>query len=274
LILGVNVSPNENLNNVASNSFATPEDEIKYLRAKIEEKEKSMLNMPRTVERSEHANSAVEDYKEEIKGNEIPNNKIVEFQNILAKLGTKQDDKQVLELATVMLDHGVAFAIQIAQKVGKPELEDDFHRFLVMYLLSGHEDEAKDIPKREWKALNFKLYEIVPPPFDEKDEKHEPKYYISLMEQLYATLQSVANDPNNKGNDYYSLELAISNGSNEVVFYVAVPHHVSAILDKTLQGYFPGIEVIEHKSDYCDWVPFEIFVSSKWKHSILPKTCC
>ena len=133
---------------------------------------------------------------------------------------------------------------------GRAELEDDFHRFLVSYLLSGHTDIQKDISKKEWKALHLKLFEIIPPAFDEKSEKKDPKSAIQMMEQLYSALQSIAGDPDNSKDNYYTLELAVANGSSEVVFYIAVPLEIEAILEKTLQGYFPGIQVIEKKDDY------------------------
>ncbi len=246
--------------------FNNPTEEIEYLRAKIKEKELSLQNIPNRYEVADHAKSVIREHKENVQSAEVnPSNQnintlnkstqslsgeVLEVKNILHTLSGKDTDRQVAQLASVMLDRGVRFAIDIAEKINKPEIEDDFHKFLINYLLSDHNDKEKDISKKEWKALHLKLFEIVPPPFDPAGEKKDIKQYCQLMEQMYAALQMIANDPENSKDNYYSLELSIANGSNQVVFYVAVPVEVEAILEKTLQGYFPGIEVREKKEDY------------------------
>ena len=245
------IDDNSNLNTV-SPGFSSAAEEIEYLRMKIREKELSMANIPRQVSLESHASSALKDHAaipvEHV--SKSPTTHSQEVLDIMKSMGDKSDSKQVLELATIMLDRGVRFAIDVAAKLGRPELEDDFHRFLITYLVSGHKDLEKDVSKKEWKALHLKLFEIVPPSFDEKSDKKDPKQSIQMMEQLYAALQMIASDPENSKDNYYSLELAIANGSNQVVFYMAVPVEVEAILEKTLQGYFPGIEVREKKEDY------------------------
>ena len=252
-----NVSEPTNLNNLnpangQAINFATPSEEIAYLRDQIKQREKVVVNMPRIVRPEEHAAGAIKDYKEkDIKELSVDHpNHAQEVDITMKGLAPKSDDKQVFELASIMLERGVRFAIDVAAKLGRAELEDDFHRFLVSYLLSGHTDIQKDISKKEWKALHLKLFEIIPPAFDEKSEKKDPKSAIQMMEQLYSALQSIAGDPDNSKDNYYTLELAVANGSSEVVFYIAVPLEIEAILEKTLQGYFPGIQVIEKKDDY------------------------
>ena len=232
--------------------FATPEEEIEYLRAKIKDKESASISMPRHVSPEQHASSALLEHKAAPAHTIVPD---VDIHNegvmsVLRSLGAKSDDKQVLELATIMLSRGVRFAIDVAAKLDRPELEDDFHRFLINYLLSGHQHIINDISKKEWKALHLKLFEVTPPAYDGKDGKGDAKAAIQMMEQMYAALQMIAGDPDNSKDNYYTLELAKANGSNQVVFYVAVPVEVEAILEKTLQGYFPGIHVAEKKSDY------------------------
>ncbi|MDQ5957367.1 MAG: hypothetical protein QG614_342 [Patescibacteria group bacterium] len=230
-------------------SFSSPEEEIQYLRSKIKEKEELVINMPRSIEKEEIAKSTILEHKgqniENVAANADKHNS--EVQNVIKNLTPKNDDKQVLELADIMLQKGVRFSMDVVSSLRRPELEDNFHRFLVNYLLSGHINALKDMSKKEWKALHLKLFEITPPPFE---EEKDTKSAIQMMEQLYAALQMIANDPENSKDNYYSLELAIANGSNEVVFYMAVPMEIENILEKTLQGYFPGIQVREKKDDY------------------------
>lgn len=262
------MNPNFNTNNInilentesKSNSnqdiishFSTPEEEIDYLRRQIEEKEIAMQNMPRRVTSFEHAASTIKEHSEKSIENVYENNHRVlskDIIEVLKSVGNKNTKKQVMELASIMQDDGVRFAMEIAEKLNKPEIEDDFHKFLINYILSGQENIFKSIDKAEWKAMHLKLFEIVPPPYDPGLDKKDPKQYIQLMEQLYSALQSIATTSENNENNYYSLEISIANGSNEVVFYIAVPFEVEAVLEKTLQGYFPGIEVKPKKEDY------------------------
>ncbi|MDI9355103.1 MAG: hypothetical protein QM532_02765 [Cyanobium sp. MAG06] len=107
--------------------------------------------------------------------------------------------------------------------------------------------------------MHLKLFQILPPKDDDSASgasnqsnmsKKDPKQVIALMEQFYSILQSVANDPENSKDNYYSLELATANDSPEFTFYIAVPAETQDLLNKSLRGYFPGIEIRECLSDY------------------------
>lgn len=250
--VGVNI---ENSNVVhAEPFFTTPQDEIDYLRKQVQEKTVASEHMPRKFTQEEHAVSALREHAEQPVENfaNIEGDSAIHLRQIATKVQAitgMPEDKHVVELASIMFEKGVRFAMEVAAQTQSPALEDGFHAFLVQYLLSGYNNDENKISKSEWKALHLKLFEIVPPPSN-GDDKQDAKHVIALMEQMYAALQSVARDSENKDNDYYSLEIAISNGGNEVTMYIAVPAHVEAILEKTLQGYFPGIEVRPHTRDY------------------------
>ncbi len=232
--------------------FKTPSEEIEYLRSRIREKQILAKDLPRQIDIEDHAQSVVAEHRSLAPNHFADDAEQYEkkVSGIVASLGHKGTDSHITELAGVMLEQGVRMAIDIAEKLKSPEIEDDFHRFLISYLLSGHDDEASGLGKSEWRALHLKLFEVIPPSFDASDAKKDPKNSIAMMEQLYAALQSVASDPQNSKDNYYALEIALAQDSNEVVFYIAVPTEVEAILEKTLQGYFPGIEVRAHAEDY------------------------
>lgn len=234
--------------------FNTPADEIKYLRQQIEDKTAASKNMPRQFTPEDHAASALREHADTPTQNfaNIDSDRDAHLKQIATKVQSitgMPEDKHVIELASIIFEKGVRFAMDVAAQTKSPSLEDSFHAFLVQYLLSGYDNDENKISKSEWKALHLKLFEIVPPPHDEGN-KQDTKQTIALMEQMYAALQSIARDTDNKENDYYSLEIAIANGENDVTMYIAVPAHVEAILEKTLQGYFPGIEVRPHVRDY------------------------
>lgn len=234
-------------------NFRTPEDEIKYLRQEIAKREQALSNLPRKMTQEEHAAAVVREHSSAPVQSviESPVQHKSEIAALVNSLGKKENNLQVIELGNIMLDKGVRFAIDLARNIKQPELEDDFHKFLVNYLLSGHDDAYNKLDKAEWRALHLKLFEITPPAFNEADSHGDSgnvKSKIQLMEQLYSTLQIIGDSEKNE--EYFSLELAKSNDSGEVVFYVAVPKSVEDVFEKTLQGYFPGIQVKLKSDDY------------------------
>jgi hypothetical protein len=98
------------------------------------------------------------------------------------------------------------------------QVDDDFERFLVQYLVSGHEIK-NNVSKDEWKALHMKLFEVVLPDAGAGEGK-QAKEMMALMEQWYASMQALAGEPTNKEKNYYSLELGIANGQRPPSFIV------------------------------------------------------
>jgi hypothetical protein len=256
MISGDNFSqPTAQENNLNSSpAFNSPAEEIEFLKNKIAQKQEEMKNFPRPISIESHAKSVILEHKNEnLENFKVASDEELYSKNIRAMMASfdkKDNDEKVVELGKIMMQKGVRMAMDAAEKCD-PETEDDFHRFLISYLTVGAADEFSSLSKKDWKALHLKLFEIIPPEDDaENAQKTDPKSQIAMMEQFYAALQSVANNSENSEDNYYSLEMAISNGSNSVIFYVAVPENVEAILEKTLQSYFPGIIIRPHKEDY------------------------
>lgn len=258
-----------NENNILR-TFNNPAEEIAFLRSKIAERKSAVANMPIKVTDLEHADSVIREYSAKpidnlnINNNEaVDSSKLIEqvdsflksdhdkyIEDMLERLGHKDTDAQVKDLVGAMMQNGIRTTIDAVEKMKKPELEDDFHRFLISYLLSGHEDEIKSLNKRDYKSLHMKLYQIILPQNEGGSNKKNAKEFASLMQQLFSGLQSVASDDYNKDNNYYTVELAISNDSNDIVFYTAVPHHMSVTFEKMLLGYFPDARVEPCDRDY------------------------
>jgi hypothetical protein len=151
-------------------------------------------------------------------------------------------------LAQAMADKGVRNAIEVVRQAKDPQLEDDFHRYLVQYLLLNH-DPNKDLGKDEWKALHMVLYEVLLPNVRPDDGKGI-KEIIGLMEQWYASMQALSLDPTNKEKNYYTLEIALPNGSNTIAFYCAIHKEYTDLFEKILVGIFPEAKASVSKEDY------------------------
>jgi hypothetical protein len=219
----------------------------------------------------DRAHEVVRDYKE------TPIEKVIapeahlsagEEHRLLEWLTPKETDAQVRMLSQIMAEKGIKNAFKMAESMNNPEIEDDFERFVVQYLISGHSIK-NDVSKDEWKALHMKLFEIVLPEAGEGQVK-QTKEMMGLMEQWYASMQALASDATNKEKNYYSLELAVANGITTAVFYCAVHIDYAPMFEKVVLGVFPTAQVKECKEDYNIFHTHAITACSYASHSTHP----
>ncbi|MEN9852295.1 MAG: hypothetical protein RI996_238 [Candidatus Parcubacteria bacterium] len=232
--------------------FKTPEEEIAYLRAQIKEKEAHLENKNTYQDRAETIKEVVAEYskKEAFQILHQSHPYIAEVEaGISLPLRPEKDDDKMAELLGIMAEGGVKKALTVLAAMQNPHLEDDFHRFLVQYLVAGLavNDLSKD--KEFFKSINMILYEVVLPENEGEKEKSF-KEEAALMEQLYASLSSFAEGKNNEARNYFSLEIGLPNGSNEVVFYASVPRVFKDIFEKQISSLYPKARLLEKKDDY------------------------
>lgn len=178
-----------------------------------------------------------------------------EEEKIVLQLKPEAHDKKMEELLGYMLDHGVRNTLSLAEKLHNPHLDDDFHRILIQYLQSGARMSRFEGSKEMAKAVNLRLFEIILPEGDKSTPAGGPekdfKKIIALMEQFYAGMLSVSDGRDNEpGRNYFTLEIALSSTSDEIVFYAAVPKDKSDLLEKQLLALYPEARIREAKDDY------------------------
>ena len=247
------------------------EDEVSSLRRLIMDKKERSKGYEDRFTEKDHAYEVVRDYKAEPLERVVhPSNQITagEKHRLLEWLTPRETDEQVTMLAQVMADKGIKNALHMAEELNDPAVEDDFERFLVQYLISGHEVK-NDIGKEEWKALHMRLFEIVLPEGVEGQLK-QAKEMMALMEQWYASMQALASDVMNKEKNYYSLELSVANGQKTAVFYCAVHMDYAPLFEKVVLGVFPTAKVAERKDDYNIFNQHAITACSYATHSTHP----
>jgi hypothetical protein len=254
-----------------NNQFTTPEEEVAYLRTQVAEKMERAKGFEGRFTEKDRAHEVVRDYKE------TPIEKVIapeahlsagEEHRLLEWLTPKETDAQVRMLSQIMAEKGIKNAFKMAESMNNPEIEDDFERFVVQYLISGHSIK-NDVSKDEWKALHMKLFEIVLPEAGEGQVK-QTKEMMGLMEQWYASMQALASDATNKEKNYYSLELAVANGITTAVFYCAVHIDYAPMFEKVVLGVFPTAQVKECKEDYNIFHTHAITACSYASHSTHP----
>ncbi len=241
---------NFSLNNIPK--FKTPEEELQFLRAHIAEREQAMAHQGTEVTKEQLAHEALSTYRQ------TPHTEVMhpsvampekEVQQLVLHLKPENHDAKMEELLGVLLEKGVSTALSVIAKMENPHLDDDFHRFLVQYLVSTHTVPGLKEGTPLWKSLDMKLFEItLPEPTD--DDKKGLKELLSTMEQFYAGMHSVGENRQNYNRSHFTLEVAISNNSDHFIFYTAVPSNKADLFEKQILGVHAHAKINEVPDDY------------------------
>ena len=171
-----------------------------------------------------------------------------EIKQFAVDLAPEEHDQKIERLVEIAQKKGIKNAVRVAEKLNDPHLLDDFHRFLVQFLASGYSISDLKEKSELWKPLHMTLFEVSLPEVSESDKEKQLKDLISGMEQFYSGMLSISADK--KDPRWFSIEIANSNGSDEFVFYVAVPTTRKDLFLKQILAIFPNARAEEHKNDY------------------------
>lgn len=239
--------------------FRTPEEEVVYLRAQIAEKERALGITPGSPERSlekreEIARVKVEEYRArpaELVLDKSYQMKIDDLETNVVKLGVEHKEA-VDQLMQIAQEKGIKNALAILEKLNNPHIEDDFHRMIVQLLLETGDFAGIAKDKEVARALKMRLYEITLPPIDDKGQERKFADLVSGMEHFYAGMLSIENTKAGFGDvkNYFTLELALSNFSDHIVFYSAVPLEHANLFEKQVLAEYPDAKIREHREDY------------------------
>ncbi len=182
---------------------------------------------------------------------------------ITLELSPENHDRDIEPLIARMYTEGILNTIQTVRNMNNPHLEDDFHRFLIQYVKAGLQTPGYTGKESspDAKALKKTLYEVSLPEADESKDgpKRMLKEIISSMEQFYGGMISV--------DDQFAIELAVSEGSEEFVFYVSVADAAKSLFEKQFLGIYPDAKLIEKKDDYNVYNPDGVSLVSVAEYS-------
>ncbi len=235
--------------------FKTPEDELEYLRAHVAKREAELVRAGQVENaKDDAAKDVVEAYREVPAGEVVHSSNIIntkQAEGIILALKPESHDGVMEELLGIVITKGVRNALSVVEAMGSPHVEDDFHRILIQYLKTGQArlDFKEGTPM--YKSLNMTLFEItLPPPTDEADKSKGFKEFIGAMEQFYAGMQSISSDKKNEKEIYFTLEVALSNESDEVVVYAGIPNKHISLFEKQILAFYHNAKVREVADDY------------------------
>lgn len=237
----------------ASAQFTSPHEEIAFLRAQIAESERAAATSGQELLRPAIVKEKVLEYRATPSEQVLAPDYHVKVDEIEKVVNLGKEHKETIdELVRIMTERGIKNTLVILEKLNNPHLEDDFHRFLVQFLLD--ESVANSVVKERllFRALRMRLYEITLPPIDPKGTERSFADLVTGMEQFYAGMLSI--EEREAGwrdvKNYFTLELALSNFSSEIVFYAAVPVERANLFEKQVLAVYPDAKVREHKEDY------------------------
>lgn len=244
----------ENLNLNNAPKFKTPQEELAFLRAHIAEREKALGEQGQEINKEQLAHHVISEYRKYEPEEVMHKNAIIkksDAESLVLRLRPETHDSKMEELLGILLSKGISNTLSIVSKMNNPHLDDDFHRFLVQYLFSTHKVPGLKDNTPLFKSLDMKLFEITLPDMNESEgNKRSLKELLSAMEQFYAGMHSVGEGRENYNRNHFTLEIALSEGSDSFVFYTAVPSHKADLFEKQLFGVHPNAKIIEVPDDY------------------------
>lgn len=240
---------------IKEQGFSSPSEELRYLQERVAHKEQELESVQAPVNRERIASDQIKKYKEmapDMVLDEEYEMKLDEIERTLLSI-KPEHEKKLNQLAEIVHTKGIKNALSVASAMENPHIEDDFHRFLVQYLLEGVEIVGLKPGGDIERALMMRLYEITLPAINDQGETRKFTELVSVMEQFYAGMISVKEEQKfftafRRG--YFTLELALSNFTEEAVFYAAVPRTRTDLFEKQISATFPTAVIREHKEDY------------------------
>ncbi len=257
--------------------FQTPEEEIAFLRAQIAQKERELLVRAPEADHTELESVAKRQLFEYgkftpnvvlAKEQQMPKEDVVAQAELLQVSHNPIED--IMQIAT---EKGIHNALTVLERSGSAFTTDEVHRRLIELIKSGVEvqDLKEGVPP--WQILHMTLFEVTLPEASEQTgggKEHQLIELFGIMEQFYAGMQSVGS---HNSREHYAIEVANPEGSDHIVFYVAVPMQYVDLFQKQLLSLYPNAVLTEQKHDYNIFVEggvSQVAVATLKKHPIYP----
>lgn len=227
--------------------FASPQDEIAFLREELSRKQEAAGGEPGSLGQEALARAVVREH-----GARIPESVRTEAAagaEIVLHVSPEKHDEKMAEFLHLLQEKGVSHALAAAEATKNPHLVDDFHRIVVAYVAGGNTTPRLPEKGPLAEALSMELFEITLPsaPVEEKDAQRPQKELISSMEQFYQGMRVLADK---KKDGHFTLEIARPNGASHTSFFIAVPRGRSDLFEKQALGVFPDARIERHADDY------------------------
>lgn len=236
----------------APKQFASVEEEVQYLRERIAMREREMLSLTPEVDQHDRDHVARAELREY--GMFTPRI-VLEESRVLDghELASHSEhittsSNPIEEILQVAFEKGIRNALTLLEKIDNAFVVDEVHRQLIEYIRQGKTiaDLKEGVPP--WQILHLALFEVTLPELKgQNDKEYQLADLVGMMSQLFAGLRSIG------GNDVREqlvFEIAVADKSDDIVFYVAVPHAHAVLFEKQTLSLFPHAVIVEQVHDY------------------------
>lgn len=237
--------------------FSTPQEELNYLRQRIEIAEKKIKGEGReivddTEEQNKIIRQELDVYSTKKPEQVLKKGLVIPEYNrneIVLDLKPEPHDEKIAELIFIAQEKGIANALDIVARLNNPHINDDFHRFLIEYVRENYPLKGLKEPMPLFKDMKRSLFEVViAERFDKSGEdKIALGELVSRMQSFLSGMISVADD---KFDQYLTLEIANPVGSREFIFYISTPNNRIDLLEKQLLSVFPDAKITLCNDDF------------------------
>lgn len=244
--------------------FRSTEDELVYLRARIEEKEKELGALRNSFEGERVAKREIREYADTPVSQVLHDAVITPEHDVVRealKLKPEEHDKQIDGLLRLVAEKGIRNALTVVARMQNPHLEDDFHRALVRYVAEGLPVATSSVAQlmesgETWRAVHMALYEVQPQgSVSREDGQRGLEQLLKSTEQLYAGLLAIASGSKDSRQNVFSLEIAVPQGAEDAIFYIAVPAKKKDLFERHVLSIFPNVRLSECREDYNVFLP-------------------
>ncbi|MFN3187931.1 MAG: type IV secretory system conjugative DNA transfer family protein [Candidatus Paceibacteria bacterium] len=232
--------------------FNTPQEEIAYLRAQIQSREKEL-----SVQSAESGPTDIEAVaKQELREYGAftpkmvldPSYQIAEEEHASKVEQVTVSQSPVEDILLLAQEKGIKNALSVLEKVDNAYVIDEVHRHLIELIRSGVpiNDLKEDVPP--WHIMHLTLFEVTLPELKaSNDREYQLAELVGMMEQLFAGLRTIGSKVRH---NHFALEIAVADNSDDIVFYVAVPEQFISLFEKLTLSLFPNAVLVEQVHDY------------------------
>lgn len=225
--------------------FSSPQEEIAYLRSQVE----SRGVEPSHEDFDTEAKQALERYqKTDADAVVRKEHRLGEHELASLTERTETSGDQLGDIIELARTRGVKNALTVLEKVGDPYLNDEVHRLLIQDIKAGRPLASFDERSPAWDVLHMTLFEVsLPEEGADEDDARTMHEFVTSMEQFFSGMESIGRK---KGRSHYTLEVAVSDKSEDIIFYVAVPTEYIDLFEKQVLSLFPDAMITEQQNDY------------------------
>ncbi|MBY0310106.1 hypothetical protein K2Q16_03105 [Patescibacteria group bacterium] len=259
----------------APRQFSSAEEEIDYLKARIAERERELSLRSSEIDRADVevlGKQELREYSQFTPKVILDSSHRLEGPALASAVeGVKLATDKAEEIVNLALEKGVRNAFSVLEKLDDAYLVDDVHRRLIEKIRAGAELSDTKEGLEPWHLLHMTLYEVALPELKAtQDKEYQLAELVGMMEQLFAGLRTIGSAVKH---NHFTLEIAVADGSDDIVFYAAVPNQFTTLFEKQVLGLFPYAALTIAQHDYNVFVPggvHAIIDLALKKHPIYP----